>query len=305
MFGTWPEQVEALRERGLRVTNPDGSKAHVEVEVTSDLAAVAPADFALVLVKSYQTRRTARQAAQVLKQNGLALTLQNGMGNLEILGRRVGTDRAALGVTMQAATVIRPGHVAHTGAGHTYLARRSTLGEKLTDVAQIFNEAGVPSGVVNNLDGLLWGKLAINAAINPLTALLEIENGQLLSDMRYRELMLAAVQEAAAAASVQTILLPFSDPVKRALDVCQATAHNRSSMLQDLMRSAPTEIDAICGAIVRVGRWFGVRTYVNEFLLREVKRKEAGHLFTESHIEHLMQDESFLEHRRHSKKSLV
>jgi 2-dehydropantoate 2-reductase len=116
--------------------------------------------------------------------------------------------------------------------------------------------------VLADTTSLIWGKLVINAAINPLTALLRIPNGELLNRPNARALMAAAAREAAAVAGASQISLPYPDPVSAVEDVARRTAGNLSSMLQDVQRGTPTEIDAICGAIVKAGARVKVPTPV-------------------------------------------
>jgi 2-dehydropantoate 2-reductase len=117
----------------------------------------------------------------------------------------------------------------------------------------------------------LWGKLVINAAINPLTALLGVPNGELLNRSTARALMAALAREAAAVAIAQGIVLPFPDAVVAAESIARRTAANISSMLQDVLRGAPTEIDAISGAIIQAGMQTGVPTPINRTLWQLVK----------------------------------
>jgi 2-dehydropantoate 2-reductase len=276
LFGHWPEQIETLQREGLTITRPDGQQSHHILTVTNKLEQVPPSDVALILVKSYQTTRAAHQAAKVLRPQGVAITLQNGLGNLEAVATAVGETRAALGITAQGATVIAPGQLRHAGNGPTYLALTPGLAEPLREVVALFNEAGLETSLVDNASSLVWGKLAINAGINPLTALLEVPNGALVENESWRQIMAAAAREVAQVAAAQGITLPFSDATSRTAEVSQATSSNRSSMLQDVSRTAPTEIDAISGAVVRFGRLLGIPTPVNESLLRLMKEKEAG-----------------------------
>jgi 2-dehydropantoate 2-reductase len=277
LFGNWAEQIQALRRRGLTVTHPNGSRTRHCLRVTSDLNTMPPADVALILVKSHQTARAARQAANILRPTGLAITLQNGLGNLEKLAEAVGAMRAAMGITAQGATVTGPGRLYHAGLGPTHLALTPGQEARLRQVVNLFNAAGLETTLVDNADALVWGKLAINAGINPLTALFEISNGALGQSESLRRMMAAAATEVARVAAAQGITLPYADAAQRAFEVSQATAANRSSMLQDVSRAALTEIDAISGAVVRFGRQVGVPTPVNEYLLRMVKEKESRH----------------------------
>jgi 2-dehydropantoate 2-reductase len=117
--------------------------------------------------------------------------------------------------------------------------------------------------VVDDALSMVWSKLIINAAINPLTALLQVPNGELLERPAARELMCVLAEEAASVASAEKANLPFRDPVAFVEDVARKTAGNHSSMLQDIQRGAPTEIDAICGAVVRAGQRHHIPTPIN------------------------------------------
>ncbi len=289
LFGHWAEQIKTLKQKGLSITHPDGDQSNHNLQVTNNLSEIKSVDIALILVKGHQTAKAAQQAAQVLQPDGLAITLQNGLGNLEILADHVGRQRAALGVTAQGATVLAPGHLRHAGQGPTYLAGMPEQATRINQVADLFNNAGLETEVVDNPDGLVWGKLAINAGINPLTAVLEVPNGALAQDKNLYQVMSAAANEVARVAAAQGIKLPYGNAANRTAEVSRATASNRSSMLQDMSRAAPTEIDAISGAVVRFGQRLGVPTPVNEFLLRLVKDKEAGRVFDLQQIQVMTQ----------------
>ncbi len=262
MLGTWPAGLSILRQHGVRV----GDVAY-PVRATADVTDCTGMRLALVLVKSWQTERVAQQLSQVLPPNGVALTLQNGAGNREILARHLGDGRAAQGVTTTGATLLGPGRVRPAGEGVI------TLGEhpRSAELAQMLANAGFNVKTTPNVKSLVWSKLLINVAINPLTALLRVPNGDLLKIPPARKLMAAAVQEVVAVARAQNIPLAFDAPLAAAEDVARRTAANRSSMLQDVERGAPTEIDAICGAVVRAGEEQNVPTPVNHTLLNLVK----------------------------------
>ncbi len=284
LLGTWREGLDALRGHGVRVVQADGSERAYEVRATDDVAECVGARLALVLVKSWQTGRAARQLAACLATEGLALTLQNGLGNREKLtealgdaspqGKAQGEERVALGVTTTGATLVGPGRVRPGGEGVISLGAHP----RLNPLANLLERAGFAVEVLPEANDLLWSKLVINAAINPLTALLRVPNGELLARPSAQSLMDAAAREAAAVARALGRGLTFSDPVAAAQAVAQRTAVNHSSMFQDVQRGAPTEIDAICGAIVAAGEGCGVATPVNRTLWLLVKAliKEEG-----------------------------
>jgi 2-dehydropantoate 2-reductase len=243
------------------------------------------ADVALILVKSTRTEAAGEATAEFLSADGVAITLQNGLGNLEKLGATLGQDRVVQGTTAQGATLIKPGLVHHAGHGLTYL-NQSPAARLVTEVAALLNQARLETYLSDRLDGLLWGKLAINAGINPLTALLGVPNGILARFAETREVVCLAAQEVAVVASAQGITLPFVDACARALEVAALTASNRSSMLQDISRGARSEIREICGSVVSAGRRFGVPTPLNDELMRLVIELEekSGSVELQSYV---------------------
>src|SRR4030042_3731164 len=267
MFGTWREGMAALRQFGVRMLDLYGNTQSYPVKVLDGAARNGIFTHALVLVKSWQTERVANQLKGLLSEDGIALTLQNGLGNYEILEGKLGPERVALGVTTNGARMVQPGYVQHTGIGKISLGSHPKLGELI----KRFQEAGFQVELVSTPSSLLWGKLVINAAINPLTALLRVENGELLRRPEARELLGEAAREAAMVATSQGISLPFPDPVYAVEEVARNTAPNASSMLQDVTRSRNTEIEAINGAIVKAGEKLGVPTPINRMFWRLVK----------------------------------
>lgn len=267
MLGSWPEGLAALRHNGVRVLNLDGSTHQYPVEVSSGRSIDGKFAQTLVLVKSWQTERVAGQLVDYLDPGGIALTLQNGLGNYEILMDALGQDRVALGVTTVAARMLEPGYVQHTGEGKISIG----IHHNLHGMEELLNRAGFQVEMIADPKSLLWGKLVINAAINPITALLRVANGELLSRATARELLREAAYEAATVATRQGIKLPYTDPILAVEEVARNTGSNTSSMLQDVLRGTPTEIDAINGAIIRAGELVHVPTPVNRMLWRLVK----------------------------------
>ncbi len=266
MLGTWPQGLQALRRFGVRLWTASGDCSY-PVKATDDPAECRGAALALVLNKSWQTDRVAAQLRECLGATAIALTLQNGLGNLERLQKELGAERVALGSTTTGATLLEAGRVRPGGEGTITLIRRSGL----ATLCEMLRSAGFSLEGQDDPAALLWGKLVINAAINPLTALLRVPNGELLNRPDGRALLAALASETAAVARASGVRLPFEDPVAAAENVARRTAANHSSMFQDLQRGAPTEIDAICGAVVRAGLRTGTATPLNETMWRLVK----------------------------------
>ncbi len=283
MIGSWAEAIESIRRNGITI---DGDSCCHEVHTAYHPDDAPAADLALVLTKAYKTVKASEVAAQTIKPDGLALTLQNGLGNIEILSEHVGRDRAMQGVTMQGATLLGPGRIRTSGRGATHLGyvpielaapRDFAVDHRAYEISALFNSASLKSHVTADIDGLVWGKVIINAAINPLTAILRVPNGALVESAETIGLMQAAALEAAAVAKARGITLPFPDPLERVKQVATITATNYSSMLQDVLGQRPTEIDAINGKIVEQGQILGIPTPVNALLTSLMRAIEKSY----------------------------
>ena len=277
LIGQWPEQLRTLAAAPLRYVHPDGHEDKVRLRALSDPRQVGQVDLALIVTKAGKTAAAAQATAEILAPNGLAITLQNGLGNEAVLADVLGADRVTVGVTTQgASTGGEPGVVIDGGAGLTVLATHPSIEARVRAVAALFEQGGLGVDVAIDVRALVWGKLAVNAAINPLTALLRVPNGALAESAWARTLMEQVADEVAAVAAAQGITLPM-DTAAQVCDVARRTAANRSSMLQDVLRGVETEIDAISGAIVRAGDALHVPVPVNRLLYTLVKALETAY----------------------------
>lgn len=265
LLGTWAAGLEAL-QNGVCLEEA-GRRRRYHVAAGADLAPCAGAELALVLVKSWQAVRAARQLAEVLAPAGLAVTLQNGLDGRETLAGHLGWERSAAGIATLGATLTAPGCVRPTDGGEIVMGAHP----RLKPLLGMFAQAGLPARVETDLKRLLWGKLLINAAINPLTALLRVPNGALLEMPQARKLLVSLAREGEAVARAVGVRLPYDDALSEVERVIRNTAGNQSSMLQDVLRGAPTEIDAITGALLREAERRGVPAPVNQAVYRILK----------------------------------
>lgn len=275
MVGSWEAQLDAIRKAGLTLLEADGRSHTHPLQATDQPMLLEPVDAALVLVKSYQTGTAVRRLRYLLGSDTLIITLQNGLGNWETLAEAYGAWRVVQGVTSLGVTLVRPGVVRAAGDGPISLGR-AAANPFFEPLVAALRAAGFTVELVYDTRGLVWGKLAVNAAINPLTAVLHIRNGLLAEEPVLRGVMEAVARETAVVAAAHGIQLPYPDAAVRALQVAQATAQNHSSMLQDVQRGGQTEIEAICGAILQAARRAGLDAPLNAQLYRWVKQIEAG-----------------------------
>ena len=270
--------VEAVNAAGLAIEElGSGEVSTVRVPATMEPRKLAGADFLIVFVKSSATASVAERFAPLAKGSAVAVTLQNGLGNEQILRRAFGPERTAAGVTSQGATFLGPGRIRHAGVGPTHLAMSDRRNEKLAPLVEALSRAGFETHLESSVENLVWSKLVINVGINALTALTGLPNGRLLELPQTRALMADLVAEAVRVAQARGIALTYPEPLAMVYTVAEKTGRNRSSMLQDFDRLAPSEIDAINGAILREAEELGIEVPVNRTVTRLIQALDAIH----------------------------
>jgi 2-dehydropantoate 2-reductase len=276
-----PDRVARLRLGGIQVQSLDG--VHQVVEVPIGLAPeVGPCDVTIVAVKAYQTQAAARALPELMAQGGVALTLQNGLGNLEAIARTVGTRRLLAGVGLLGVTRQDEGRIIYAGRGVIYVgapAGSQVSAAEVAAVVDLFRGAGLACQPREDIEAVLWEKLVINVGINPLTALLRVPNGALLQLPEAWEVAAAAALEAQAVAQAAGLTLS-GDPAARLRQVCAGTAANHSSMLQDILAGRPTEIEAMNAQVATRGRALGLDTPVNDLLTLLIRAAAQSAPFT-------------------------
>jgi len=268
MVDEWQDGLKFIQINGVSLFSAQKS-VHQNLSVYYPDNPIPSCQNALVLLKSWQTSWAAGLLKSCLASDGLALTLQNGLGNDVILKKELGEKRVGIGVTTLGATLVSPGKV--NGFEDGSITLQKSLGIEL--LADIFRKAGYDIRVEMDLNGILWGKLIINAAVNPLSAIFEIPNGFLRDNPQIFNLLEKITAEGVLVSKSLNIKLPYTDPMVEMVKVLKTTAGNYSSMVQDMRRGAPTEIDYINGAIVDFGQKTGVPTPINQFITQMVKAK--------------------------------
>jgi 2-dehydropantoate 2-reductase len=267
-----PEIVDTINTTGLRIREISGEENIIRLRTTQKPEQIGPADLVLFLTKSTQTQRTAQDARHLFGPHTVGLTLQNGLGNPEMIESVLGIKGILAGVTGQGATLIGPGKILHAGAGETILGEsRGGSSERAEKIAGVLTRAGLGTHVSQTIWNDIWGRLIVHVGMSALSAITRLPNGDLLNYPETREIMRRAVLEAKEIANRKGIPLPYLDPVQKIEEACRETRHHYSAMLQDVLASRETEVDFINGAVVREGKGAGVETPVNWMLTDLVK----------------------------------
>jgi len=264
--------VSAVQADGLRVTGVETLTPRPDA--TTDIGA-ASADLALVTVKAYDTASVVDDLATCDVET--VCSLQNGMGNEETLAAGLDTPVLA-GTTTYGARLAGPGHVEWLGRGRVTVGpwRPADAADRSERVAAAFRAAGLDATATTDVRHRLWQKLAINAAINPVTALARVENGALTQPGDLADVATAAGTETARVARADGVDLSATTVREGIADVVDETARNRSSMHQDVAAGRRTEIEAINGYVVERASAVGESVPVNRTLAALIRGWEAG-----------------------------
>jgi 2-dehydropantoate 2-reductase len=268
------KSAEEINRQGIIVEGVSGDY-HAMVPVIMNPTGIQP-DIVIIFVKSGNTKEAAQSIKGIITKETMIVTLQNGLGNREIISDITG-NMVIGGITSEGATSLGYGRVRHAGTGSTVLGPITGSGTLLQTIVNAFNKAGFKADSAENIDDLIWGKLIVNVGINALTAITGLKNGQLPMHEGTLNIMKDAVMEAVKVAHAKSITLPYPDPMEKVLEVCRNTAGNIASMLQDVLNKRVTEIDFINGAIHREGEKLGIPAPTNLLLTRLVKTIEASY----------------------------
>jgi 2-dehydropantoate 2-reductase len=280
MIGSWRSQIDAINNTGLTVHEIDGSCNVVQVEALDsvDDNPAYKADFVIVLVKSFQTAQALERVKSVAGPHSCVLTLQNGLGNIEQIKRVVPDRYVTAGTTLQAANISDVANVRHAGNGVTVVDDVP----RLKTLIRCLQQASIPVesprlAGADSIAQVIWRKLIINSAVNPLTALLGRPNGFLADNAQARLLSEATAVETLQVAVHEQIWNSSADIDAQHLvtEAARVTAENRSSMLQDISRGSRTEIEAMCGEVVAHASRHGQPAPLNQLWLKLIKEVEG------------------------------
>ena len=262
----WEEHINKIDARGVRFISPTDDKTHRPKAATT-LDGIGKADLILVCVKSSDSVEAGMLSEILAGPNTILLTLQNGIGNAEILAETSGIKRILVGGTLMVASILEPAMVWFGGTKPTLISPWGDTDRKAADsVAALLTRVGLPTSVVDDVNSLLWSKLSIHAAFNAITALTRVSSSRFLELEETKRLARLVVDEVMAVAAKKGVRLIYEDPYVEVLARIESLRDHSSFMLLDVMHRRKTEVDTINGSVVREGKAVGVSTPVNETL---------------------------------------
>ena len=282
LIDIWREHVDAINDGGLRIVGHRGEH-RVHVAATTDPAARGAADVVLVQCKAASTTAAVRNAldAGLFRDDTVAISFQNGLGNEEMIAAVLGTERVLGGVTAQGASIEAPGCI------RSYADLPSQIGEmeggaseRATAIARAFSEHGLETTASAHIRHDIWKKLMVNVGISAMSGVTNLTIGEAVAIPELRRMGYGAVAEAVPVAQADGVELTHEES-REVLDLVigpGGTGGNRSSLCVDLLKQRPTEIDVINGAVVTRGERYGIETPINTTLVALVKGMESHYL---------------------------
>jgi 2-dehydropantoate 2-reductase len=271
-YDRFAEHIDAIHARGLRISG--------EADFTSRPRATVKAleiprcDYGLLATKSTHTHAAIADTAHLFDDNSAVCSVQNGIGNEEIIAGRV--KYVIRGTTFPAGHVVEPGHVGFDIQGDTWIGPFEPSGTpmaKVEELAALLTRAGLRTHAMDDARGAQWTKLIFNAGTNPVGALTGLHHGAATFFEPTGALFGALIEEGMAVATAMGIVLR-EDPRELVRYAANAPGRHKASMLQDVLARRPTEVDFVNGAIARLGEQHGVPTPLNRAVWALVKGLE-------------------------------
>ena len=284
-FDVNEEHVSAINKRGYRLSGVTGDNTFT-VNATSNPDDLAnSSDVVLFHTHTNGTADGAKSAATILKPEGWAISLQNGIGNIEELGRVLGPSRVVGGISYHSAALAAPGHAVHTNSGKTLLGE---LDKKPSSRVEALMETLLHSGFTPEISldimGAIWSKFVLNCGINPVCAISGLRAGEVARNAAADKMQSRILEEVMSVVEAKGINLDNDDMVAYVKKLTR-TRYNKPSMQQHMEGGRPTEIDTLNGALVREAQALGISTPFNEALVLMIKAREATMMETVKGIE--------------------
>jgi 2-dehydropantoate 2-reductase len=271
------EHVRAIQSQGLRVTGISERLARVGATDAADTLAGQRFDAVVFLVKSKATAGAVASLRPVLQGSPLLVTLQNGMGNDEVLLRETALP-VARGAMMEAGRYVGPGHVEHLMRSQTWLGPRRGTVDEVRWFAEMLTRAGMTTEFMPDPMGAVWSKFVFNSVMNPVGALLLGVNAARYEVAEVRDLIDAMGEECLAVVRALGAPLAYDplEPVHKIRDGRIPMSRHGGSMALDIARGVPTEIDELTGYIVREAERLGISVPTCKTVYRLVKGLERA-----------------------------
>lgn len=272
----WPDHAAVMASRGLRCEGKSGDRTVRLASAATTTQGIGPCDLVIIATKAFDVEDAANESVPLLGPDTIVQTIQNGLGSPEIAAPILGGDRIAVGVVGGFGASMRgPGHVHHNGMEMIRFGAFAGLPKApLKASAEIWRSSGFAVKLFDDIEQMVWEKLIMNVTFSGSCCLTGLTIGDVMNDADAWRVAKGCADEAVAVAKAKGVRLDVGDPIAHIRTLGGKIPHARPSMLLDYLDKRRCEIDAINGAIPRLGRTLGVPTPVNDVVVALVKARE-------------------------------
>lgn len=276
LYDVSPAVVDTISRQGITLWEPDGTRSVYRIPAQFSGQGTAAPELLILFVKDLYSESALETNRALIVPHTRVLSLQNGMGNEEILRQFVSGAHILLGTTKHNCVAKEPGVIYHSGAGITHIGSPDGREDMAAPVVEAFTEAGIETAYCPGVRHLLWEKLFVNMTINPVTALLDCPIGVIAENPDARALAAALIDEAVAVAAADGEIFDGAAVKESLWRTAETLSTGRASMCQDLEHGRRTEIDFINGAVVRLGERYGIPTPTHRTLVELIHIRETA-----------------------------
>jgi 2-dehydropantoate 2-reductase len=273
----WADHAAAMAQKGLRVEGASGDRTVRLRSSGTSTDGIGICDLVIIATKAYDVEAAATATLTLLGPETVVQTIQNGLGSAEKVAPIVSKDRLAIGVVGGFGASLRaPGHVHHNGMEVTWFGAFAGLArERLEASARIWDSSGFKVGLYEDVQSMVWEKLIMNVAVSGPACATGMTIGQIMKNPDAWRMASGCAAEAILVARAAGVKLKPGDPMENMMRLAGKIPNARPSMLLDAIAGRRCEIDAINGAVTRLGGSLGIPTPVNDTLVAIIKAREA------------------------------
>ena len=273
----WQEHVDAINQSGLRVEGASGDRVVQGIKATTNAQDVGACDLYVLATKAPGVGPAAEMIAPLMGPESMVITIQNGLGVGERIAQYMTTDRVLLGVADGfGASMKGPGHVHHNAMNLIRVGEMNGgMSERLVRITAVWQEAGFNAKAFEDIDQRIWGKYICNVAFSGPCTVFNYTLGELMADPAAWAIAQGCALEVQALGQEKNIEFTFDDPIEYITAFGHKMPDARPSMLLDHHAKRPSEIDAINGMAVELGKQLNIPTPYNEVLTAVIRQREA------------------------------
>jgi 2-dehydropantoate 2-reductase len=261
--------IETINKKGLKITGKTNLNIKIQAFENIKKLNFFP-DLIIISVKAFDTEKAVKQILPLVQKNTYVMSLQNGLGNLEIIQKYLDKSKILACITTHGVIFSKSGEIIHSGIGKTVIGSVQSNPE-LKEFVKLFNDVGIKTKISKDVIKEIWIKAIINSSINPLTTFFECKNGYLIKNPILKNLVEKICSESTDIANSEGFKLSKKEMLKKTFVTIEDTKDNYSSMLQSYQKGKKTEINSINGFIFKLNKNNNIFPYLNKLLFNMVK----------------------------------